>query len=161
MKATAIYIPESPEDASRFFRGISELKAGGSDVSISFAGLEEKAAEKYSGSSGSEELLKIAADHRESERFHTVISFERFSEVKEVSKPDLLAVAGGGTTLGRLREAAACEGLFLPFDQDLFDETLTLAELVMSGAASRWENRYGSLRESILSLGIVTPSGEL
>ncbi|MBN2184645.1 MAG: FAD-binding oxidoreductase [Candidatus Krumholzibacteriota bacterium] len=161
MKAAAIYIPESPEEASRFFRGITELKAGGSNVSISFAVPDGKSPARYSGRRGSEELLKMAADLTDSEPFHIVISSERFSAVKEVSKHDLLAVAGGGTTLGSLRGAVDDEGLFLPFDQDIFDETMTLAELVMNGAASRWEGRYGSIRESILSLGIVAPSGEI
>ena len=161
VKATAIYIPESPEQAAGFFRGITELKAGGSKVSISFAGSEERGPEEYSGDHGAAELLEMAADFGKSYSFHIVISHERFSEVKEVSKPDLLAVAGGGAALGSLRAAAAGEELFLPFDQDLFDENTTLARLVMNGAASRWEGGYGSLRESILSLGIVTPSGEI
>ncbi len=161
MKATAIYIPESPEQAARFFSGITELKAGGSNVSVSFNGLDETGPDRYSGDQGVSELLKRAADYGEDKRFHVVISNERFSEIREVSKPDLLVVAGGGATLGGLREAAASEGLFLPFDQDLFDENTTLAQLVMNGAASRWESGYGGLRESILSLGIVTPSGDI
>ncbi len=161
MKATAIYVPETPEDASRFFRGISELKAAGSDVSVSFAGQDDSGLEKYFGAGGAEELLKMATGYSGREMFRATVSYERFSDLREVSKPDLLSVAGGGTTLGELKMAAGDQGMFLPFDQDIFDEDTTVAELVNGGAVSRWEGRYGALRESILSVGIVTPSGDM
>ena len=107
MKATAIYVPETPEDASRFFRGISELKAAGSDVSVSFSGQEHPVPEKYFGAGGAEELLKMAADSTKRETFRALISYERFSALREVSKPDLLAIAGGGASLGDLKKAVS------------------------------------------------------
>ncbi|MBN2071538.1 MAG: FAD-binding oxidoreductase [Candidatus Krumholzibacteriota bacterium] len=173
MKYPIVYIPESREEAALLLKRLSSLRSGGKDIAVSFSeGFYRRrdipgstregpaATTVKRGRGAAADILSIVSENTPTEGGVIAISHEGFSQIREVSKPDLLAAAGGGVSLGSLREAAAEDGLFLPFDQDLFDEEMTLAELIMSGAFSRYEGRYGTLRESILSLSMVTAAGE-
>jgi len=80
--------------------------------------------------------------------------------IEEISDSDMLAVAGGGVTLGRLQRAAREKGLYFPFEPESPRGDPALAELIQDGAISRYEGRYGRLRESILSIEGVTGAGE-
>ncbi len=92
--------------------------------------------------------------------FVVEVSCRAMDRIEEISDSDMLAVAGGGVTLGRLQSTAGEKGLFFPFEPESPRGDPTLAELVQDGAISRYEGRYGRLRESILSLEGVTGAGE-
>ncbi|MBU8921055.1 MAG: FAD-binding oxidoreductase [Bacteroidales bacterium] len=92
---------------------------------------------------------------------HFLLSSGSMNEISEVSRKDMLAVCGGGVTLAELRRSVEAEGLFFPYDPELASSDLTIGALVMDGGVSRYEREYGRLRESILSIEIVTPAGDL
>jgi len=89
-----------------------------------------------------------------------VLSHAGLSGVREVSRADLLVRAGGGTRLSEIEAAVREAGLFFPhFDSSCRDD-LTLAALLMEAPASPLAGAYGGLRESVLSLRLVTGGGE-
>lgn len=89
-----------------------------------------------------------------------VLSHGGLSGVREVSRADLLVRAGGGTRLSEIEAAVREAGLFFPhFDSSCRDD-LTLAALLMEAPASPLVGAYGGLRESVLSLRLVTGGGE-
>jgi hypothetical protein len=87
-----------------------------------------------------------------------LLSHDRMRDVIEVSKPDLLAVVQGGVRYGELAAAAAREGLRFPH---MPETDMTIAEMVMDGTIFPTEGAFGSLREYILSLELVIPTGEI
>ncbi|MCU0639075.1 MAG: FAD-binding oxidoreductase, partial [Candidatus Krumholzibacteria bacterium] len=92
--------------------------------------------------------------------FVVEVSCRAMDRIEEISDSDMLAVAGGGVTLGRLQRAAGEKGLFFPFEPESPQGDPTMEELVQDGTISRYEGRYGRLRESILSIEGVTGAGE-
>jgi FAD/FMN-containing dehydrogenase len=92
--------------------------------------------------------------------FTVGISYRAMDRIEEISDSDMLAVAGGGVTLGRLQRAAREKGLYFPFEPESPRGDPALAELIQDGTISKYEGRYGRLRESILSIEGVTGAGE-
>lgn len=164
IKEPVVYLPRSADDAAVFLRRCSELKAAGKPVSVSIMEspfrLSAPAGEHISTDS-CEKAMETAGVAETGGPVHISLSHGGLTGALEVSKSDLLVVAGGGVGLADLRNAVKKEGLFFPFDSELAGEDQSLAGLVLDGTVSRFEGRYGRLRENILSLGIVTPSGEV
>ncbi len=86
-----------------------------------------------------------------------LLSHDRMNRILEISKPDLLAVVQGGVRCSELRAAIAGEGLSFPHTPGT---DMTVAWMVMDGTIFPTEGAFGALRESILSLELVTPAGE-
>lgn len=87
-----------------------------------------------------------------------LLGHDRMSDIIEVSKTDLLAVVQGGVRYEELAAAAGNAGLHFPHRPET---DVTIAEMVMDGAIFPTEGGFGTLREYILSLELVTPSGEI
>lgn len=154
------YAPGDATEAAAFLRACSERREAGVDLR---AGLLE--------SPFTRETPRSALDLPTVESPEEVRGLEgpaailaghaRLGGVREVSRGDLLAVCGGGATIDELRRAAAAEGLFFAHEPAAASGDLTVAELVMAGLPSPTDGRFGALRESILSVELVTPSGEV
>jgi hypothetical protein len=90
-----------------------------------------------------------------------LVSHSRMKEIREISRPDLLAVVEGGVRFGAFIEEVAKAGLYFPHEPNALESDATVAEIIMDGTIFPTEGRYGGLRESILALEVVTPAGEI
>jgi FAD/FMN-containing dehydrogenase len=90
-----------------------------------------------------------------------LLSHSSMNEIHEVSRPDLLAVVGGGVTFGAFIDAVREAGLYFPHEPDARTRDATIAEIIMDGTRFSTEGRYGRLRESVLSLELAVPKGDV
>ncbi|MBN1884918.1 MAG: FAD-binding oxidoreductase [Candidatus Krumholzibacteriota bacterium] len=154
------FAPGRPAEAAAFLRACSERRSGGVDLRVGllespFTRETPRSALDLEPLGGAEEIGRIGGPA-------TVLAgHARLGGVLEVSRADLLAVCGGGATLGELRRAAAAEGLFFPYEPPVSSGEETIAGLVMAGMRGAADGRFGPLRESILSVEIATPAGAL
>lgn len=143
-RAIVVAIAESP-DAGEWGRGLPPARA------------EDAAATGAGGPSTLDELEALAA--REAAR--VILSHAAMNRVREISKEDFLAVVDGGVRFGDFAAAVRDAGLFFPHEPDDATRGTTIAGLVMAGAKFPTEERFGRLREHILSLELVIPKGEI
>ena len=87
-----------------------------------------------------------------------LLSHDRMNGIIEISRPDLLAVAQGGVRWGELAAAISGEGLCFPHTPE---GDMSIAGVWLHGTIFPTEGGFGPLRESILSLELVTPMGEI
>ncbi|PUA33146.1 MAG: hypothetical protein B7O98_01535 [Zestosphaera tikiterensis] len=87
-----------------------------------------------------------------------VISMERMKEI-EIDKENLMAVVGAGVTLGELLKAAAKEGFFFPPHPG--DEGAQIGGLIACNAVGARAVRTGPMRNYVLGLEVVLPTGEI
>lgn len=88
-----------------------------------------------------------------------VLSWEQCDGIKDISRANLTAVVEPGAVLGTLHQAVEDEGLFYPPDPNSLS-TCTLAGNVAENAAGPRSLRYGTTRDYVLGLEIVTGSGQ-
>ena len=152
-----IYIlsPSSAEEAGEILREATALARKGVQVRV---GVIQSPYLRYetSGPQMPAEDSKIPPELA-SKGGTILLGHDRMNGIVEVSKPDLLAVVEGGVRYWELAAAIAEEGLRFPHTPET---DMTLAEMVMDGTIFPTEGRFGSLREYILSLELVTPTGE-
>ena len=93
-----------------------------------------------------------------------LVTLRHMNRIHEVSKTDFLAVVDGGASWDALQAAIDEAGLYLPYDAAPYARAVpggaTVGEIVMGGAHASTDGRFGGLRESVLSLDMVTPAGE-
>ena len=87
-----------------------------------------------------------------------VMSMERMKEL-EIDKENLMAIVGAGVTLGELLEAAKKEGLFFPPHPG--DEGAQIGGLIACNASGSRAVRTGPIRNYVLGLEVVLPTGEI
>jgi len=87
-----------------------------------------------------------------------VISMERMDKI-EVDKENLMAVAEAGVTLGTLIEKAEEAGLFFPAHPG--DEGAHIGGLVACNAGGARAVKTGVMRNYVVGLDVVTPTGEI
>ncbi|MCK4539011.1 MAG: FAD-binding oxidoreductase [Candidatus Krumholzibacteria bacterium] len=136
----SVEAPANTAEAADLFKRFNDLKKSGQDIRVCI-----------------QDSPFCPADQKGC----SLLSSGNMNKISEVSRKDMLAVCGGGVTLAELRGAVESEGLFFPYDPELAPTDLTIGALVMDGGVSRYERSYGRLRESILSIEIVTPAGEI
>jgi FAD/FMN-containing dehydrogenase len=70
-------------------------------------------------------------------------------------------VVGGGARFGAFVEEVCRAGLYFPHEPDVLTRHASIAELLMGAEIFGTDGRFGSLREYVLALEIVTPAGEI
>lgn len=87
------------------------------------------------------------------------VSVERMNDVREVSDGDLMAVVGGGITLGGLAAAVEDHALFWP-PCELEDGSAQVAD-VIARAPGNWTLAGNLIRRGVLALEVVLADGSL
>jgi glycolate oxidase len=89
-----------------------------------------------------------------------VVSTERMTAGPEIHRDDLYAVVGPGVITGRFRREVERRGLFYPIDPASEDSS-TVGGNVAEGAAGMRGLKYGSTRNYLLGLEVVTPEAKI
>ena len=154
------FAPRNAGESAELFRACSAAAAAGRRIR---AGVSEspfgpaKGVELPAAHSSIEDIAQASG----AEETLVFLSHSSMNEIHEISRSDFLAVAGGGAAFGVFVDAVRKAGLYFPHEPDRATREMTIAGIIMGGAAFRTERRFGRLREYILSLELVTPGGEI
>jgi FAD/FMN-containing dehydrogenase len=89
-----------------------------------------------------------------------ILSLERMNRILEIDPVEGIAVVEAGVVLQTLQEAVASEGMFLPLDLGARG-TCTIGGNVATNAGGVNVLRYGMMRNLVLGLEAVLPTGEV
>lgn len=150
--------PASPEEAARILAACTRLAGEGRALAVAIAeSPDAHVAPGPGGPSSLEDLERLAAG----DAARVVLSHSAMNRIREISQEDFLAVVDGGARFGDFAAAVREAGLFFPHEADVATGDTTIAGLVLAGAKFPTEERFGRLREHILSLELVIPKGEI
>jgi FAD/FMN-containing dehydrogenase len=133
-----IYHPTGPEEVQNIFREARKAREGDRGVRVGIV----ESPYRPSRTAGDSSFL---------------LSCVRMNKIAEVSSGDMLAVVEGGVTYGEFARAVHDAGLYFPH---VPRTDVAMAEMVMDGTLFSTEGSFGSLRESILAVELVTPEAE-
>ena len=89
-----------------------------------------------------------------------LLSTERLNRIREVAPDDDVIVVEAGVTLLQTQEAAAAAGRFFPLSLAA-EGTATIGGNISTNAGGTAVLRYGTMRDLVLGLEAVLPSGEV
>ncbi len=154
------FTPENAEGAARLFAACSRLRSEGARIRVgvlesSFGPARGLALPPPSASLGDLESLGA------SDEALVIVSHAAMSRVEEISRPDYLAVVGGGVRFGAFSDEVGRAGLRFAHEPDEAMRETTIAGLIMAGTRFPTDERFGDLREQVLSLELAIPKGEV
>lgn len=88
-----------------------------------------------------------------------LMSFEKMNKILEIDEKNLMVVAEAGTVLMDLRQEVEKRGLFYPADPG--ERTSMIGGNVATNAGGMNCVKYGKVRDYVLGLEIVLPSGKI
>jgi len=94
------------------------------------------------------------------EQADILMSLKQLKGVVEHSVGDLIMTVKAGTTLAEIQSVLAQNGQFLPLDAP-FPERSTIGGIVASNASGPKRLRYGSCRDLVVGMRVVTADGTL
>ena len=133
-----IHYPVTAEDAAILFREAKKARVAGESARIGIVESPYRPA-------------------RTPDAGTILLSCERMNRIVEVSNADLLAVVDGGVMYSEFALAVSETGLYFPH---VPKADVTISEMIMDGMIFPTEGGFGGLRESILSVELVTPDAE-
>jgi len=155
-----------PADAFREGLGLEKWAVGGStpEAVVEPGSLEEVRAVLAAAVSGGFSVVPLGGRTDPGAepprgRF-VVLSTRRLDGIEEYAPADLTVTAKGGTTLQSLDAALAEQGQWLPVDPP-FAPRRTVGGLVATGAAGALGMAYGTPRDHVLGLTVVTGDGRV
>lgn len=166
-RSVVTYAPGAAEEAAELFAECSRLKARGADIRVGIVespfrpGREVESREDASNINKIKEITSHTEGLEAGSGITVLVTSKRMADITEISKEDRLAVVQGGTLFGDFKRRVNEEGLVFPYEPWIPRDDLTIAELIMDHEISDMEGTFGGLRESILSLQMATPGGEL
>jgi len=89
-----------------------------------------------------------------------LLSTERLNRIREVASDDDVMLVEAGVTLLQAQEAAAAAGRFFPLSLAA-EGTATIGGNISTNAGGTAVLRYGTMRDLVLGLEAVLPSGEI
>ncbi|MCX5753423.1 MAG: FAD-binding oxidoreductase [Candidatus Krumholzibacteria bacterium] len=156
---TLLFSPRSAQEAAEILRACSAAAAAGRRIR---AGIVES---PFRPAGGIEPLPAPSSvweiGTAGAAQTLVLLGHDGMSEIHEISRSDLLAVAGGGVKFGAFADEVRKAGLYFPHEPDALTRNATIAELVMGAEVFATDGRFGNLREYVLSLELVTPKGEI
>ena len=93
-------------------------------------------------------------------RAGVVISTERMKGACEIHKEDLYVIARAGLTIRELRREVEAAGLYFPIDP-ASESDATVGGCVGDGAVGMHGVKYGTMRNYVLGLEVVTPEAKV
>jgi hypothetical protein len=154
------FAPRDAAEAARIFEACTRLRSGGRPVR---AAILESPPDWARGLSLPH--ASVSLDELESlcpgAGADVIVSHAAMAGIEEISKADYLAVVGGGARFGDFLDAVSRAGLRFPHEPDVGTRGMTIAELLMAGTRFPADERFGRLREWVLSLELAIPKGEV
>jgi hypothetical protein len=145
-----VYSPKDSDSAARFLAECSRLAGEGRDVSVTVN--DSEPGESVADETG---LEKIASGG-----ISASILYDGLAGIIELSSPDMLVRAKGGTAVSDIVSAAEESLLRFPHYDSTIGREMTIAELLMEAPALGISESMGGLREYVLSVELVTGAGE-
>lgn len=172
-----LFIPEPPDAVTRFFHECARLKGEGLNIKVGIlespyrpglrvgipadiSKLDNTSHENVPAFHAVEDLSKALSAFAGKSPCSVFISYGRMRRIHEISSADLLAVVDGGVRLGDFVASVRDAGLYFPLESSFLPDDTTIAELIMSGSIVSTEGRFGRQRESVLSVELITATGE-
>lgn len=88
-----------------------------------------------------------------------IVSLANLSEIKEFDHQNLSVTVGAGASLKTLEKVLAHKNLFLPLDP-FYSNSLTVGGVLASNSTGPLRFKYGSVRDLVLGMRGVLPTGE-
>ena len=145
-----VFSPEDSDSAARILAECSRLAGNGHDVSVTIGG----------PGSGEPVQDETVLDEMAPGGISADITFGNLSGITEISPSDMLLRAKGGTPVSSIAVAAEESLLWFPHYDDSLGREINIASLLMEAPVLPVTDKYGGLREYILSVELVTGAGE-
>ena len=144
-----VFSPEDSDSAARILAECSRLAGNGHDVSVTIGGTG-------TGDSSKDETV---LEHMAPEGISVDLTFDNLSGITEISPADMLVRAKGGTPVSAIAVAAEESLLWFPHYDESLGREMSVASLLMEAPVMPVTDKYGGLREYILSVELVTGAG--
>ena len=159
-KAVLLFSPRSAPEAAEIFRACGAAAAAGRKIRAGLVESPFRPAEGVELPGAPSSVWDIGTASLAAETL-ALVDHAGMNVMHEISKGDLLAVAGGGVKFGAFADEVRKAGLYFPHEPDVFTRDATIAELIMGAETFATDGHFGNLREHVLALELVTPKGEI